>query len=75
VFPIVSAARQFTDVEQEIHISAMSLYSPGEYLPQKLALTQYSRDYPSGRTKYLFGASQTIDLASEIGLMDVKIDR
>ena len=65
-FPIVSSVKQFTDIEQEMNVHAMGNRFPDKYYPQKLALSKYTRDYPSGRTKYSFGISRQLDLANTV---------
>lgn len=64
LFPLVCAAKQFTDIEQEMKVSAISTFYPTEFFPQKLALSKYSREYPSGRTTYWFGVTNSLDLAT-----------
>lgn len=66
LFPIVSSVKQFTDIEQEMYVHAMGNRFPDKYYPQKLALSKYVRDYPSGRTKYTFGISRQLDLANTV---------
>ena len=75
VFPIVSSARQFTDIEQEMNTNAISKYISGKYLPQLLSLSVYSRDYPSGRTTYTFGSANTIGLDNTLSSMNTTGNR
>jgi len=70
LFPAVSSVKQFTDIEQDLAVSAMGLKFPGRYYPQKLALSKYSREYPSGRTKYSFGISKQLDLANTVSQLN-----
>ena len=75
LFPNVCAAKQITDIEQEMKVSGIGYYNNSKYYPQKLALSKYSRDYPSGRTTYWFGVTNSLDLASSTSAIETALGK
>lgn len=75
LFPNVCAAKQITDIEQEMKVSGIGYYNSSKYYPQKLALSKYSREYPSGRTTYWFGVTNSLDLASSTSAIETALGK
>lgn len=63
-FPPVTCVREINDTVDEVNINNESVTVPGTRKPQKLILSQFSRNYPQGTSTYSFGIMQNINLAS-----------